>query len=64
MEPISAMEVLTARNPIHATRYIQISPAVPPLIRPMMDVLLVLSICGDILFSGDWLTPTQFPSWP
>jgi hypothetical protein len=33
------MEVFTARKPIHATRYIHIIPAVPPLMRPIMDVL-------------------------
>lgn len=39
IEAISAMDVLTARKPVHATRNIQINPAVPPLIRPMIEVL-------------------------
>ena len=39
MDAISAMEVLTARNPVQATRNIQIRPAVPPLMRPIIDVL-------------------------
>lgn len=43
MEAISAIEVFTARKPIHATRYIQIRPAVPPLMSPMMEVPSIVS---------------------
>jgi hypothetical protein len=44
MEAISAIDVFTAIKPAHATRNVQIMPAVPPLISPMIDVLLVISI--------------------
>jgi hypothetical protein len=39
MEPISAIDVFTAMNPAHATRYSQMKPAVPPLSNAMIDVL-------------------------
>ena len=47
IEPISAMEVFTQRNPIHAKKNIQMSPAVPPLTRPMVDTLLSVSDLGE-----------------
>jgi hypothetical protein len=43
IEAISAMDVLTAKNPIQATRYIQIMPAVPPLMSPMILVPKMVS---------------------
>lgn len=39
IEPISAIDVLTQMNPIQHMRYIHISPAVPPSIKPIVDVL-------------------------
>jgi hypothetical protein len=33
------MEVFTQMNPIQQMRYIQIRPAVPPSIKPMVEVL-------------------------
>jgi len=54
MEAISAIDVFTARNPIHATKNIQIKPAVPPLISPIIAVLLP---------SACLLWPSQSVSW-
>lgn len=39
IDPISAMEVFTARKPIHVMKNIQIKPAVPPFRRPMVETL-------------------------
>jgi hypothetical protein len=39
IDAISAMEVLTSRNPIQQMKNIQIKPAVPPLRSPMVDTL-------------------------
>lgn len=39
MDAISAIEALTSMKPIQQMKYIQINPAVPPLIRPMVDTL-------------------------
>ena len=39
IEPISAIEVFTHMKPAQAIRYIQIKPAVPPLISAMIEVL-------------------------
>lgn len=39
MEAISAMDRLTSMKPVQQMKYIQIVPAVPPLMRPMVDTL-------------------------
>jgi hypothetical protein len=43
MDPISAIDVFTHMKPAHATRYIQINPAVPPLISAIIEVLHTVS---------------------
>lgn len=46
IEPISAREVFTQWNPIHAKKNIKRSPAVPPSTRPMVETLLSVSDLG------------------
>ena len=57
IEPISAIDVLTQINPIQQIRYIQIMPAVPPSIRPIVDVLT----CLETVLNFSFLFPT-YPS--
>lgn len=43
MEPISAIDVFTQRNPAQPMKYIQMRPAVPPFKRPIVATLYAIS---------------------
>ena len=49
IEAISAMDTLTSKKPAQQMKYIQMTPAVPPLISPIVDTLHAMNTLADCL---------------